>query len=199
MDRKTRERAFDPYFSTKAENRGFGLASVHGFVKSHDALMEVDSEEGKGTSIRITMSCATTPRRTPQIEGDFQFENKRILIVDDDTVVLSAVSKLLMRLGADVSTADSGEAALAVLNRADNMDLVLLDVSMPAVDGVETSRRIRAKADSLPIVFMSGHTRRAVPLELSTDDNSTFLSKPFSISALHKACANVFKSKGQDG
>ncbi len=199
MDRKTRERAFDPYFSTKAENRGFGLASVHGFVKSHDALMEVDSEEGKGTSIRITMSCATTPRRTPQIEGDFQFENKRILIVDDDTVVLSAVSKLLMRLGADVSTADSGEAALAVLNRADNMDLVLLDVSMPAVDGVETSRRIRAKAASLPIVFMSGHTRRAVPLELSTDDNSTFLSKPFSISALHKACANVFKSKGQDG
>jgi CheY-like chemotaxis protein len=104
-----------------------------------------------------------------------------------------------MRLGADVSTADSGEAALAVLNRADNMDLVLLDVSMPAVDGVETSRRIRAKAASLPIVFMSGHTRRAVPLELSTDDNSTFLSKPFSISALHKACANVFKSKGQDG
>lgn len=192
MDEATKERAFDPYFSTRSEDRGFGLTSVHDFAKSHNATLELSSKQDVGTSIRITLANLSAETQPTQPNTDFEFAGKRILIVDDDTVILSAVSKLLKRLGVDVLTAESGEAALAVLGRVSGIDLVLLDVSMPAVDGVETSRRIRAKAHGLPIVFMSGQTKRAVPPEISIDDNSTFLSKPFTMATLREAFENVF-------
>ena len=195
MDEATRQCAFDPYFSTRSEDRGFGLTSVHGFAKSHNATLEISSKQDVGTSIRITLpSCSKQAQPAPD-NKEFEFVGKRILIVDDDTVILSAVSKLLKRLGGEVLTAESGEAALAVLGRVSDIDLVLLDVSMPAVDGVETSRRIRAKAGGLPIVFMSGQTKRAVPPEISIDDKSTFLSKPFTMVTLREAFENVFDGR----
>lgn len=198
MDGQTRERAFDPYFSTRSEDRGFGLTSVHGFAKSHNATLELSSKKNVGTSIRITLPNASVEPPPLPPQEDFEFAGKRILIVDDDTVILTAVSKLLKRLNVDVLTAESGEAALAVLGRVTDIDLVLLDVSMPAVDGVETSRRIRAKAAGLPIVFMSGQTKGAVPTEIAVGEKSAFLSKPFTMATLQEAFVNVFRADKEE-
>lgn len=195
MDDHTRGRAFEPYFSTKSGgDRGFGLASVLGFVHSHSAVLDCDSEPEQGTSIRIRLLAAASDPVEIHEDSEFSFEELTVLVVDDQEPVLNAVRNLLECVGTQVRTALSGAEGIAVLETA-HLDLVVLDVTMPEMDGFETARRMRQIAPGLPVVFISGHANCAVPEEFTRDARMTFLAKPFSFDEIRDACELVIKGR----
>ena len=196
MNEAIQRRAFDPYFTTKGGDRGFGLANVMGFVHSHSGVLNLDSAADEGTTISIVLPTTKASPNEKAGDGDFSFANRRILLVDDEPVVLETVRRLLERLGATVFSFSSGAEALDTLERIADISAIFLDVTMPGMDGFELSRRIRSgsatRHHSVPILFLSGHSNRSLPEEFVNDSSMTFLKKPFTIEELEQTCMAIF-------
>jgi len=174
--------AFEPFFTTKAQGRGtgLGLAQLYGFAQQSGGTARIDSEEGKGTTVTIylprTEATAEAARAVPHEEGGRR--RGRVLLVDDDAAVLEATAALVAELGFEVSPASSGEAALAML-AADRFDLLMTDVAMPGMNGVELARAAREAAPGLPVLFASGYADvQTFGAELGCE---ILLKKPFRI------------------
>jgi signal transduction histidine kinase/CheY-like chemotaxis protein len=162
MNREVMERIFDPFFSTKPVNEGtgLGLAVVHGIVADHGGAIQVESEPGKGATFRIMLPAAeiqqpvSVSRHAEPLRG-----NERILLVDDEELVLSALSQGLQRLGYSVQVESSGTAALEFFKKAPNsVDLVITDQTMPQLSGLELSAAIHAMRPELPIIIVTGYS-----------------------------------------
>jgi CheY-like chemotaxis protein/two-component sensor histidine kinase len=160
MSREVMERIFDPFFSTKPVNEGtgLGLAVVHGIVTDHGGAIQVESEPGKGTTFRILLpaasvqSISSTSFHAMPLRG-----NERILLVDDEELVLGVLAQGLERLGYTVTGELSSAAALARFQKApDAFDLVITDQTMPQMSGLELSTAIHAVRSALPIIIITG-------------------------------------------
>jgi signal transduction histidine kinase len=168
---------FEPFFTTKARGKGtgLGLASVYGIVKQSQGQIEVESQPSQGTVFRVRWprvleAEAIEPRRLSDPGGGYE----RILLVDDDAEVRAVALAHLEGAGYTVLTAASGEEALEVLAR-NSVQMLVSDVSMPGMSGVELARQVRARAPSVPILLISGYSD-----ELDHEDLARFLAKPFS-------------------
>jgi CheY-like chemotaxis protein len=162
MDDETRKRAFEPFFTTKApgEGTGLGLSMVFGAIRSHGGRVELESEQGVGTSVSILLPAAlaqdrsmpATPRQpAPSRAG-------RVLLVDDEEAVLNLGKEMLERLGYDVVTVSNGLAAVEFYEaKATEVDLVMLDLSMPVMDGAQAFERLRAIDPDVTVLICSGH------------------------------------------
>jgi signal transduction histidine kinase/CheY-like chemotaxis protein len=172
---------FEPFFTTKARGKGtgLGLASVYGIVKQSQGQIEAESQPDRGTTFRVRWpraidQVAVEPRRLSDPGGG----NEQILLVDDDAEVRSVALAHLEGAGYDVLTAASGEEALNVLKRnAHAVQMLVSDVSMPGMSGVELAHKVRALLPKMPILLISGYSEE---LTANSEHVARFLAKPFS-------------------
>jgi PAS domain S-box-containing protein len=164
MTRDVLERIFEPFFTTKplGSGTGLGLAVVRGIIKSHDGAITVYSEPGKGTQFHlyfpVVEGTASRPALTtpPTTKGNGQ----RILYLDDEDALVLLARRLLERLGYTVSGFSSAAEALAAFEAApDQFDLVLSDLSMPGITGIDVARRVLEIRPDMPVLLASGYVR----------------------------------------
>jgi len=159
MDAPTVAQMFDPFFTTKFVGRGLGMASVLGMVRGHGGAIDVESSPGRGTRVRVFFPASTLePARsalapTPELRGQGV-----VLVVDDEKNVLLSTDLLLRGFGFEVVVARDGAEAVGVFRaRAAEIDVVLLDLTMPRMNGLETLRQLRCIAPAVPVILTSGY------------------------------------------
>lgn len=184
---------FDPYFTTKQSGHGFGLSTVLGIVRSHKATMTIMSKPNQGTTMRILfpavgMKFADSGQfRTPlgpKIVGKSsrsEIENtpfKKILVIDDDELVRTPLSRMLGLMGWEVVDVESGQKAIEVLRQGEQFFVLLVDFKMPLLNGQQTLKAIRELGCETPAILCSGFIAEPEQASVLADFDS-FLPKPF--------------------
>jgi len=181
-------RIFDPFYTTKSTGRGLGLSAILGILRGHRAGMQIDSRPGEGTTFRIFFRTSTQPLATKEAKPRpprTQLQGT-VLLVDDEEMVLSSVSDMLESMGLKVHLARDGRQAVAkVQKEGGSLDLVLMDITMPQMDGLEAFRQIRLLDARLPVILSSGYTEHESIQDGMDQQASSFLQKPYSIHDLY--------------
>jgi CheY-like chemotaxis protein len=183
MDAATLQRIFDPFFTTKFTGRGLGLAAVLGIMRGHHGAVRVVSSPGAGTTFELLFPACAEPAETPAAAPARELAwrgHGTALVVDDDASCRDVLRAMLEHAGLAVLSAGSGAEALAILDaRGDGIDVVLLDVHMPAMDGETALREITDRRPGLRVVLMSGYNEQDVTSRIAGRDLVRFLQKPF--------------------
>lgn len=194
IPKENMNRIFEPFFTTKdvGHGTGLGLATVYGIVRQTGGFLDVDSVVDKGTTFLIYLPRAD---ETDEDEDEGAAEivkedtrdltgTERILLVEDEEAVRMFSKRALTNKGYEVLTADSGEAALTLMEKEENkhLDLLVTDVVMPNMDGPTLAQRIRQGSPDLKIIFISGYTEDKLKDHMG--DNIFFLPKPFTLKQL---------------
>ncbi|MDH7570645.1 MAG: response regulator, partial [Armatimonadota bacterium] len=163
MDEETRLRCLEPFFSTKGERgTGLGLAMVYGTVQRHEGEIQIDSAPGAGTTVRLLLP-ACTSEETPApagIEPAAWAEGLKILVVDDEPVLLELWRDLLTQDGHQVVLAEGGEAGIEAFTSAlaadRPFDVVITDLGMPKVSGRRVAESVRRASPNTPVILVTG-------------------------------------------
>ena len=196
MPDEVKERVFDPFFTTKGREQGTGLgmAIVHGIIDDHGGSIDLDSAVGRGTTVKILLPISRQAEREcqPGETMDLDGRGTTILLAEDDANVRFAIVAQLEQAGFQVIEATDGQAALDIFERqGKSVQLLLLDVDLPKIDGAACLRKIRERAPSVPAILMSG-----TPLNAPEQEHAAFLCKPFGKASLLSTINDVWTCAG---
>ncbi len=187
MTQETLERIFEPFFTTKGPGKGsgLGLSVVHGIVLGHGGAIDVESRPGEATSFDVHLAAETAPVESLATESvTVQGEGGRVLYVDDEEMILPAALTILESLGYRATAVSDPHQALARIRSAPNdVDLLVTDLAMPGLSGIDLARAVRAIRADLPIVLVSGYSVESDE-ELAAAGISHRLAKPFDLAQM---------------
>lgn len=195
MDEITQKKAFDPFFTTKEMGRGagLGLASAYGIIKNHNGIINIYSEEGIGTTLKIYLPVS---KKDIVEEADFRPEilggTEFVLFVDDQEAITQIGCELLKSLGYKVITAMSGKEAIDIYRRdRSQIDLIILDMIMPSMSGGETFDQLKKINPEVKVLLSSGYSINGQARNILDRGCRGFIQKPFSLADLSKKVRQI--------
>ncbi len=189
MNEETRARLFEPFFTTKFVGRGLGLSAVQGIVRGHGGGITLKSTLGVGTTIKLLLPCSDRPvsvpaRRKPDDAHEWMGSGLTLL-VDDDPRVRTVTEHLLRSIGFEVSSFGTGREAIRELEqRGDEVRVVVLDVTMPDLNGEQVLKELRRLRPGIPVLLCSGYSPEELSQRFAPEDMAVFLQKPYQFDAL---------------
>jgi CheY-like chemotaxis protein len=197
MSDETRRRVFEPYFTTKGSEKGtgLGLAAAYGIIEQHGGSFEVQSEPDCGSVFSFTLPASPTP--VPKTVASYDDKrglqgSETILIVDDEELIRSTCRRILAAHGYRVVEAGNGlDAIRAYENEGDTIDVIVMDVSMPQLDGVETAARLRQAHGDVKVIFTTGYVMHDTKDLWAEIGSTPCIDKPFRDVDLLRTIRNV--------
>jgi len=199
MNRATQAKIFEPFFTTKEQGRGtgLGLSTVYGIVKQSGGSVWCYSEIGLGTTFRIYLPVTfdVVEEQVSSPSRSVEAGKETILVVEDETSIRFVAKRVLERSGYTVLEADSGAAALAVLAAHQGaLDLVLTDLVMPGMTGIELAEELQRSRPTLKVLFTSGYSAEVVSDRFRPDGDWNFIPKPYGVRDLVQEVRRVLDS-----
>lgn len=197
MDEETRTGIFEPFFTTKFQGRGMGMAAVYGIVKNHDGWISVDSELGKGTTVRIYLPVSEIEVEKPKkAEVEVATGSGTILMIEDEDVVIEVTQAMLEWLGYRVMVAKTGKDAIHITETFDGqIDLALLDIKLPDMEGGKVYPLIMKARPNLKVIVFSGYAIEGPARKILDAGAQDFIQKPFSLATLSEKLKKVLEGK----
>ena len=198
IDKKNISKIFEPFFTTKLQGRGLGLAAVYGIIKNHEGIINVESDVNKGTSISIYLPATISDKiedTSSKIEDKISNKNKTILIVDDDDLIQKITKETLTYFNYEVLVASDGKEAVDIAKTfKGSIDLVLLDLGMPVMNGLKALPLLHEARPDMKIIICSGYDNLTEILDTQTEKIITdYLKKPYTMNKLTEKITKVLK------
>lgn len=197
MSKTTIDKLFDPFFTTKFTGRGLGMSAVLGIIRGHNGTIKVYSEEKKGTTIKVLFPALDRTldeinKANYKKQPDIENIEGTVLIADDEESVLSVASEMVEAFGLKVVTAKDGREALEIYRKnIKTIDLIILDLTMPRLDGEQAFRELRLINPDIPIIMSSGYNEQTVTQKFSGKRMTGFIQKPYRLDVLFNEIKKV--------
>ncbi|HWQ09728.1 MAG TPA: response regulator, partial [Holophaga sp.] len=194
-------RIFDPFFTTKVSGRGLGLSAMLGILRGHRAGLKIYTEPGRGSIFKLFFKAHAQASRPQREHAPHPAEifTGTVLLVDDEPSILESTSTALGVMGFNVLTAKDGQEAVDLLAaQAGTVDLVIMDLTMPRMDGGAAFRAMRRLHPSLPVILCSGYSEQESIQDLLGKNLTAFLQKPYPLEALRKTVRFALSKAGAD-
>lgn len=194
MDQKTMARIFEPFYTTKFTGRGLGLSAVMGIVKAHKGALRVYSEPGRGTSFKVLFPAVEVSEEGERedVAGSAWRGSGTVLLAEDEETVLTISSKQLQKLGFEVLTAQDGRQAVDLYRKhSGEIDLVLLDFTMPHMNGDEAYRELRQINPNVRVILASGYSESDITSRFAGKGLAGCLQKPYTLAKLRSLLSSV--------
>jgi two-component system, cell cycle sensor histidine kinase and response regulator CckA len=201
MTGEIQQRIFEPFFSTKESGHGLGLAAVHGIVKGHCGALRVNSVEGQGTCIRVALpsvksDVSVVEQVDSEVDIDLEPGRKRVLVIDDQEFVRDLAEQALAHLGFVVICASGGLEGIRMFEAASqDIDLVLLDMTMPDLGGEEVLKRLLELRPEISVVLSTGYLEQDALKRISMERLAGVLPKPYNLQQLEKVIARWLQAE----
>jgi signal transduction histidine kinase/ActR/RegA family two-component response regulator len=202
MDNATLARIFDPFFTTKFVGRGLGLAAVHGVIRGHGGGIRVESQPGRGTTVTVLFPAyEPKPRAASPTGSDRSQRLTTVLVVDDEEIVRRTATSVLEKNGFSVISAENGQVAIDIMKKAcEQIDVVLLDLAMPVMDGEQTFQALQALRPGIRVVLSSGYEEAEAVRRFSRSGLAGFIQKPYTnkrlVESVKRAIGSATSERG---